>query len=295
MTFIIDHLIAILVGATLLGALLFIQHRGQQSAVETAIRHRAETQTSAFLGTITRDLENARTSEQITTGLGTWSKDAVSNSPKRAFGVHGTATHTDIVELVTLVDPAAGAASPLQAVVYESVELPDSVEVAGVKRPLYRVDRHVYRAGAGGWVQRGGSAGNLTSFVVRTRSLDGGTLTNGRTSNAPATVAVELMAAEDGVGRKTAELAATTRTNATRQAITVRVVNASSTGGASDVAPGGKTSPIPRYNGFDPPPTPPSGGGGGGGGGGGSSSNGGGSGSSGSTAPPGPDLTGITL
>ena len=295
MTFIIDHLIAILVGATLLGALLFIQHRGQQSAVETAIRHRAETQTSAFLGTITRDFENTRTSGQITTGLGTWSNDAISNAPKRAFGVHGTATHTDIVELVTLADPAAGVASPLQAVVYESVELPDSVVVAGVKRPLYRVDRYVYEPGAAGWVQRGGSAGNLTSFVVRARSLDGGTLTNGRTSNAPATVAVELMAAEDGVGRKTAELAATTRTNATRQAITVRVVNASSTGGASGVAPGGKTSPIPRYNGFDPPPTPPSGGGGGSGGSSGPDSKGGGSGSPGSTTPAGPDMTGLTL
>ncbi len=105
MAFFFDHLIAVVVGATLLGALLFVQQRSQQTSIETTIRHRTETQTSSFLNTLSRDLENARTSRQITTGLGTWVPDEISSWSSRAFGIHGDSAHTDWIELVTLADP----------------------------------------------------------------------------------------------------------------------------------------------------------------------------------------------
>lgn len=297
MAFIFDHLIAILVGATLLGALLFIQQRGQQSSIETNIRHRTETQTSSFLSTLSRDLENARTSRQITTGLGWWSPDEFGSWGSRAFGIHGTDTHTDWIEFVSLANPEAGISSGLQAVGYRTVETGDSVTVGGVRQALYRVDRYVYEPGAADWVQRGGSADNLTRFALRATRLDGGTLTDGRLGDPPASIDVVITAAERGLGQKTGDQRATTRTNTTRQALTVRMINATSTGDASAVAPPTGTNPIPLFPGVDPPaPEPPSGPGSGTSGPDDDDDDtGGGSTSSPSTPPAGPDLSGLTL
>ena len=299
MAFIFDHLIAILVGATLLGALLFIQQRGQQSSIETTIRHRTETQTSSFLSTLTRDLENARTSRQITTGLGTWAPDEISSWGNRAFGIHGDSTHTDWIEFVSLANPDQGTNSPLQAVGYRTVATGDSANVGGTLHPLYRVDRYVYEAGAMDWVQRGGSTPNLTTFSIRANRINGGVVTNDRLGDVPASFEVLLTAAEARVGRKTGDQAATTLTNATRQAMTVRVVNASSTGTATGVAPPSGPGPIPRFPGINPPaPIPPSGPGSPGSPGSPSSPTPGGTGnpSTPATTPPsGPDLTGLTL
>lgn len=301
MAFVFDHLIAILVGATLLGALLFIQQRGQQSAAENTIRHRTETQTSSFLSTLTRDLENTRTSRQITTGLGTWAPDEINSWGNRAFGIHGTATHTEWIELVTLADPNAGISSELQAVGYRTVATGDSVDVGGVSQALYRVDRYVFAPGMSDWEQRGGSIDNVTSIAIQATRLNGTVLTNGRIGDAPATVSVVLTAAEDGVGRKTGDLAATTLTNATRQAVTVRVVNASSTGDAIAVAPPTGPIEIPTFPGINPPPpvtvgpSGPSGPSGPGSPSPGSGTSGGGT-SGGNTPPPaGPNLNGLTL
>ncbi|MEO0556579.1 MAG: hypothetical protein AAF170_00205 [Bacteroidota bacterium] len=298
MAFIFDHLIAILVGATLLGALLFIQHRGQQSAVENTIRHRAETQTASFLSTLTRDLENARTSRQITTGLGSWAPDSIGNWGNRAFGIYGTDTHTDRIELVTLADPDAGISSGLLAVGYEAVATGDSVTIGGVRQALYRVHRYVYEPGAADWVRRGGSNANLTRFSLRANTVDGSSTSDDRIGTPPVSVDIAITAAEAPVGQKTGDLAATTLTNATQQAITVRNVNATSTGDASAVAPPGGTVEIPRFPGISPPPPPPPPGTGnpgspqgddddddGGGGGGGGPGN----------TPPPPDFSGLDL
>lgn len=257
MTFIIDHLIAILVGATLLGALLFMQLRGQQSSIETTIRHRTETQTASFLSTLTRDLENTRTQSQIQSGLGTWSQDSVSTYTTRAFGIHGNSTHTHWLEFVTLADPSAGVASPLMAVSYRTVPTGDSVEVGGVLQPAMRVERFVWEPGMADWEQRGGSASNVTGFSVTATRPDGSVLTNNRSGTSPAKIAIVLTAAEDGVGQKTGDQAATTRTNATRQALTVRIANANSTGDASAVLPPGGPFTIPLFPGIAPYTPPP--------------------------------------
>ena len=245
MTFILDHLIAILVGATLLGGLLFMQQRGQQAAIETTIRHRAETQTSSFLSTLTRDVENARTARQIKSGLGTWAPDAKGAWGDYSLGVFGTPTRTDWLQLVTLTSPEAGSASPFQAVAYRSVELADSVEVKGVRHPLYRVDRYVYESGAADWERRGGSAPNLIRFSVNATDLDGDPVYNWRIRELPSSVEIAVEAAEAGVGRKAGDLAATTRTNATSQALSVRIPNASSSATAAAPPPPGGNSPIP--------------------------------------------------
>ena len=259
MTFILDHLTAVLVGGTLLGALLFMQQRGQQAAIETNIRHRTETQTSSFLNTLTRDIENARTAGQITSGLGAWAPDAKGTWGTYSFGVYGTKTRTDWLQLVTLSSPESGSASSLQAVAYEAVELADSVEVGGVTYPLYRVDRHVYESGAGGWEHRGGSAPNLIRFSINATNLNGKPVYNWRMGELPSSVEVAVEAAEAGVGRKTGDLAATTRTNATSQALSVRIPNASSTTTATAPAPPGGTKPIPAVPGIGPyvPPVGP--------------------------------------
>lgn len=298
MVFIFDHLIAILVGATLLGALLFIQQRGQQSSFETTLRHRTETQTTAFMSTLSRDLENARTSRQITTGLGRWVPDEISNWGSRAFGIHGSDTHTDWIEFVTLADPNQGGNSPLQAVGYRTVATGDSATVGDIRQALFRVERYVYEAGATDWVQRGGSPPNLTSFSVRANRLNGSVVTNGRLGDVPASFEIVMTTTEASVGQKTADQAATALTNSTRQAQTVRVVNANSTGTASGVAPTGGPTSIPLFPGISPPPPkdPP-----------GSSSgytagdddddrkSDGGSSGGASPPPSGPDLSGLTL
>lgn len=259
MAFILDHLTAILVGATLLAALLYVQQHGQQTAVETTLRHRTETQTASFLATLSRDLENARTGRQVETGLGTWAPDSISSWTNRSLQLGGTWERTDFITFVTLADPNSGASSSLVAVGYRAVELPDSVDVNGVRQPLFRVDRYVYEPAAADWVQRGGSPPILTLFKIRIMGTNGNYWDWGALRNPPPSAEITIQAAHEGVGQLAGDQQATTQTRLTQQKITIRNVNAASTGDAASVAPPGGTVEIPIFVDIPPPPPPTTG------------------------------------
>src|SRR5919206_5125479 len=70
MSAILDHLTAILVGATLLAAAIYVQQRERQQAVEAAVHGNVQGQTVAFVGTLERDLENMRTDREAARRLG---------------------------------------------------------------------------------------------------------------------------------------------------------------------------------------------------------------------------------
>ena len=64
MALILDHLTAIIVASSLLGVLLFVQQRGNQTAAENTIHHNVQVQSFSIMETLERDLENIRNSDQ---------------------------------------------------------------------------------------------------------------------------------------------------------------------------------------------------------------------------------------
>ncbi|MCH7976823.1 MAG: hypothetical protein IIC18_09785, partial [Bacteroidetes bacterium] len=64
MAAILDHLTAILVGASLLGVLLFVQQRGAQTSIDSTVHHNVQVQSFSIMETFERDIENIRNSEQ---------------------------------------------------------------------------------------------------------------------------------------------------------------------------------------------------------------------------------------
>ena len=70
MTVLLDNLTAILVGSTLLVAMLVVQQRGQQSAIDATARYQSETLTSQFISILERDVENIRTMEEMEAAFG---------------------------------------------------------------------------------------------------------------------------------------------------------------------------------------------------------------------------------
>ena len=106
MSSIFDHITAILVGAVLVGALLFVQMRRQESAVLTTVRNRVEMQTTQFVDVLRRDVENIRTRRQAERAFGTYRF-----SIDREVGTDGE-TYTRVLSFPTVKDPSLGAPRP---------------------------------------------------------------------------------------------------------------------------------------------------------------------------------------
>ena len=181
MTFIFDHLIAFLVGATLLVGLLFVQQRGRQSAVEASVRYQAEVQSASFVETLTRDLENARTREQAAAAFGPYQADALGGPTQRAIGIHESGGETEWLEFVTLAEPDAGSSSTLVPVTYRKIPTGRQVTASGQIRNLYHIVRYVYDGSA--WVESGGSPDTVVGFDV---TIPNGT--TGRLADLPAQI-----------------------------------------------------------------------------------------------------------
>ena len=306
MAFIFDHLIAFIVGAALLAALLFVQQRGNQQAVEATVRYRTEVQAASFAETLARDLENARTREQAAAALGKYAPDefdkTMGGAGTRALAVHGTAAQTDFIQFVTLADPSADTdgdpktRSGLIAVAYKMWPTGEQVTARGRVRDVYRIARYVYDGG--GWEERGGSPPTVVGFNVT--AMPGGP--NARIANAPPRIDVALEFANQTPSRQAGDQLERAEVGLTRQGATVRVY-AAGTGGQSTPPSQNLGTPIPRLDWVGPPPPkpPPSTGTSGGSGGtgttaGGTPTTGGGNqntGSKGGTQPSGPVMAPI--
>jgi hypothetical protein len=276
MAFIFDHLVAFLVGATLLVGLLFFQQRGQQTAIQSTVRYRAETQAASFVEVLSRDLENARTRQQAKVALGLYEADDVTSGGgprERALGVHTSGGELEWFQFVTLADPSLGEASPLIAVAYRMEPTGEQTTASGQVRDLHRVVRYVYD-GTGGWAEAGGSPATVVGLDL---VVPGGA--TGRLTELPARLDVQVEMAFASPDRLAADQAQRAEVGLTQQGATARVY-AAGTGGRALPAPQGSAE-IPRvpwvgpYIPPPPPPPPPPGGGGSSGGG---SSGGGGAG-----------------
>ncbi len=250
MSAILDHLTAILVGAVLVGALLVVQMRRQESAVATTVQNRVEYQTGEFLSVVQRDAENIRTRRQTEHAFG-----AYRFTVRRAAGTDGE-TYTSQLSFPTLANPALGAASPVALVTYRMTPTGETVRVGASLRPTYRIVRFAYTR-AGGQVETGGAVGVLDfdAFLVRD---DGSEQTDEQTVDpVPAQVRVAVMTAAPAQSRRTRDQAATRTQNATRRSVTARVISAAASDGFPPVEAG--AAGIPLLPGDTPPssPTPP--------------------------------------
>lgn len=263
---IFDHLTAVIVGAVLIGAMLFIQTRHRQHALQAAVRHQAQTSATGFFGIAEREVENARTRDQAVHGLGYYAVD-----------IAGSADRTDRLTLVTTQrDAATGTAFPL-GVSYRLVATGETVRVGDADRPTYRVERYEDRIGGGGaFALTGVVAENVVSFRARAFDAAGAPVTRAGTSGGygrsgwntsrdddPVRFELELETATPLPARVSQDQASTTHANLSRRTRSIRLANANATGpgttGVSAVTardvpllPGEATPPPP------PPPSPPS-------------------------------------
>ena len=235
MAAILDHLTAIIVGASLLGALLFVQQRSGQAAVEATVHHVAQTQTFSVMETLERDTDNMR----MFVGI----RPQVSQSG----GV------TTLFTFYTLGDPDLGMDSPIVAVTYRLEDTHRTITADGQTREVYRIARYVNDGidsdGDGSlYDYAGGSTEGVLDFTVTLTSRDGMTnVTDGPAPDGFARVGVDLVAAVAGPARVAGDQAATATTNVTQQGGTFRPLTLTIPG--DPVLP-----PLPDANAPLPPP-----------------------------------------
>ncbi len=251
MSAIFDHLIAIIVGAVLVGALLFVQMRRQEAAIETTVRNRVEWQANEFLSAFQRDVENMRTVAQTQHAFG-FDRYRI----LRETGTDGT-TYTSQFTFPTLADPDMGPASPVAIVSYEMAPTGQTVRVGTVNRPTYAVTRYEYRRG--GTVRPTGGAVGVLELNVIALLGDGSEQSDGVTtrSDVAAQVKVSAVSAAPIGTRRTSDQRTTTMQNAVRRAGTVRVLSATAREGLPPVEPGPAVVPTFPMDPPAPPPPPP--------------------------------------
>ena len=259
MAFVFDHLIAFLVGATLLGGLLFLQQRNGQTSVESAIRYQTEAQAVSFVETLTRDLENARTRDQAKAALGEYEADVLGGPTQRALSLHQSSGQTDWIQFVTLATPEddtdsdASTRSKLIAVAYRMEPTGQQISARGQIRNLHQIVRYVYD-GTGGWTPRGGSPATVVGFT--TTAYPGGT--NARLASLPPRIDFAVELAHQTPGRKANDQLERAEVGLTRQGATARVY-ASGTGGWA-TPPSQGSLRVPRLPWVGPAPTGTTGG-----------------------------------
>lgn len=259
---IFDHLTAILVGATLLGAMLFIQLRQQQSSIETVARDRAQTQTFSFFDTIERELENARTRSQSVSNLGFY-----------VMEIEGTETRTDRFTFTTF-EPV-GSSGRLASVSYRLVPTGESIRVGTALRLSYNLERWANRvdptsgAPQDDYVLEGLAATGIVGFTVRAFDKDGNRVTWASTSAGygrpgstwsgrdPVRFEVEVEGAAEGPRQLAGDQLATSEQTLVRVAHSVRPMNSGASGSSVVPGPSVPARHIPLLPGEPEPPEPP--------------------------------------
>lgn len=217
MAFFFDHLTAVLVGATLLVAMLFVQQRGQHAAVEATTRYQNQKLATEFMHTVERDVENMRTMLDMDIEFGVRQIRI-----RRASNVDGSYTYQ--FAFPTVVDPEASDASGVALAVYHVVPTGRQVAVHGELRPTYRATRYLLRAGETAARPAGGS-GELVDFDVVAFDRDGREVLTEGPGDLPARVHLSLESAAVIPGRRAGDQRARPA-NTTRLARMVTVANA---------------------------------------------------------------------
>ena len=265
---ILDHLTAILVGATLLGAMLFIQMRQQQSAIETTVHGRAQEHAGAFFDISQREMENARTRTQSVAGLGYY-----------VMAIDGSPTRTDRFTFVTSEPPPPGSAptvtNTLKAVSYRLQPTGNTVRVGTVDRPTYRVERWTNQVASPSttapddFTLAGVMATDVVSFIVRAFDDDGDPVTwagtsagygrPGATSSSddPVRFEIEIETAARGPEQRAGDQAATSQQNLVSLSQSIRPVNVGASGSSTVPGPSATGRNIPLLPGEPAPPAPP--------------------------------------
>lgn len=148
MTFVLDNLIAIVVGSVLLGGLLILQQRNQQAAVEATQRYRAQAMASDMTASLEREIENVRSRAETERAFAVGAGGSLGPDTYR-FRLRRDAADevTTVFEFPTAADPNSLTASGTMIVGYHTTATGDSVHVDGADRPLYRVTRYQFERG----------------------------------------------------------------------------------------------------------------------------------------------------
>ena len=239
MSVVLDHLTAFLVGSVLLVALVALQQRGQQGAVEATLRYRNHTAAAGFLDAVERDVENIRTMSQMGAAFGgDGVTDSLAFSVQQGLGTDGR-LYTSQFAFPTLAAPPEDRGAPtdprgeVAIVVYHVTPTGHSIDVDGTDRPTYRARRYVYRRGDAAPAESGGSA-DLVDFDVTLFRAGVPDTVNTDVAEIPSRVHVAVVAATALPARRAGDQAATTTAAVTRHARTVYVANAAAGGSAQD-------------------------------------------------------------
>ncbi len=264
---IFDHLTAILVGATLLGTLIFVQVRQQQAAIDTTVNGRAQEHAGSFFEVAQREIENARTRPQAVAGLGYY-----------VMNIEGTPTQTNRFTFVTSEPAPAGspaASSSIKTVSYVLKPTGDAIRVGTVDRPTFDVERWSNEldpstgAAPGTFSLSGLMATDVVGFVVRAYNRSNEQITRAGTSagygrphatnqyNDPVRFEVEIETAARGPEFRAADQRSTSDQNLVRVAHSIRPVNVGATGSSTVAGPAASARDIPLLPGEPAPPAPP--------------------------------------
>lgn len=160
MAFLIDNLTAVVVGTVLLLAMLAVQHRGQERAIEATARYQSQAAAATFLNTVERDVENARSLKEM---------DAVFGAHRltlhQAYGADGEPYTRQFVFPTLVGVDTVGTDHEMALVTYEVMPTGDSVRVGPDYRPTYRAERWVLLPGETA-PKRAGGSGALVDFDV---------------------------------------------------------------------------------------------------------------------------------
>lgn len=258
---ILDHLTAILVGATLLGAMLFIQLRQQQASIETVTRDRAAGQTSSFFDSIERETENTRTRDQSVARLGYYVMD-----------VQGTDDRTDRFTFSTF-EPV-GPTGRVSSVSYVLVPTGQTIRVGRALRNAFNIERWTNRADATGvvpdtYTREGLVATNIVGFKVRAYDKDGDRVTWASTSagygrpgatsrdNDPVRFEIEVEGAAEGPRQLSGDQLATSELGLSRVSHSIRPVNSGATGSGTPLPSAPPARNVPLLPNEPTPPAPP--------------------------------------
>ena len=249
MTFLLDHLIAVVVGTVLLGALLVLQQRDQLSAVEASQRYRSQALAAEMTTSLEREVENIRSRAETERAFQIVDGDAVApGAPTYRFRLR-QATGTDggrytsefsfpTVAPFNSLDP-----SGVMVVTYRVEPMGETARIDGRDRPLYRSTRYEYHRGGG--LKQTTVHERLVDVDVTVLTDEGEVAEANELSLSPPRVHLELAFAPELVGAASSDQAAPAATS-TRYARSVRVPAASAPAGTDPIdtsAPGGILTP----------------------------------------------------
>ena len=206
----IDHLTAVVVGATLLGSMIFVQQRGQQSAISTTVRHVTQTQGYVLTTALASDVENLYAVPGDLPNRTGWSTADTSVTSLFTF-------HT----LATPADPDAG----LVAVAYR-LERPAAGDTTMHRVARYVNDNSDDDGDGSVWDYTGGHGGGIRGFDVDLAETSSA-IDHSNSMGAIAgfnTLYISFTAEQDDPTHRAADQRYTTKMNRTSQTLTIRPI-----------------------------------------------------------------------